>query len=314
MKRIQIAAVALLALLTPAFTLTSTAQNSSEETIFIDPLFQYPQAPDSMRSINERSDFLVQHFWEPMDFKSKQPVDQNALNDAFQVFVSPMRWAQPEITDKAVKNLLASLAKNPLLSIQFTRAAEETLYGPRAIYWHDPTYLKFVNGLLSNKKVPAARKERYKHHKAVIENTLIGQTPAKFDYETPTGNPSTFQPDGVLTVIEFGDPGCDDCRFAKLKMETDITFSDMVEKGQINVMFIIPDPDEGWQTQVADYSPKWHVGASDSISDIYDLRTVPSFYVVDRDGKLLAKNTDYRQAIAIAVNQVQEAGQNNPQP
>ena len=40
MKRIQIAAVALLALLTPAFTLTSTAQNSSEETIFIDPLFQ----------------------------------------------------------------------------------------------------------------------------------------------------------------------------------------------------------------------------------------------------------------------------------
>ena len=122
-----------------------------------------------------------------------------------------------------------------------------------------------------------------------------------FKYVTPTGNPAHYQPDGCITVIEFGDPDCDDCRFAKLKMETDVTFSTLVDKGQVSVLFIIPDPEEGWQTKVTGFSPKWHVGASDTISDEYDLRTTPSFYVVGRDGKLLAKNVSYRQAMGIAV-------------
>lgn len=273
----------------------------ADETIYIDPLFEYPVAPDSISTLVGKSEYLVTHFWEPMDFKSKRAVDQNALNDAFMVFASPMRWADKSVSMKAVDNLFKKLQKNPVLTMQFTRAAEENLYGPRAIFWSDELYLRFVDNLLAAKKVPATRKERYRRQRQLIANSLEGKQAMPFRYTTPTGNPADYRPDGVITVIEFGDPECDDCRMAKLRMETDVTFTDLVDRGLVNVLFIIPDPDEGWQTQLAGFSPKWHVGASDTVSDIYDMRSTPSIYVIGREGKILAKNIPYRQAMNLAA-------------
>ena len=114
-------------------------------------------------------------------------------------------------------------------------------------------------------------------------------------------------PTGVITVIEFGDPGCDECRYAKLKMETDVTFSNLVDKGMVNVLFIIPDPVDGWQTEMVDFSPKWHTGASDTVADLYDIRSTPSFYVIGRDGKIIVKNVDFRKAMQTAVQAADES-------
>lgn len=294
-----------------ASPLAACAQEDSE-VLVIEPLFQYPQAPDTIGLLERRSDYIVEHFWDPMDFSKKESVDQNALNDAFQVYVSPMRWAKEEVTGKSIDNLIQKIRKNPVLLIQFTRAAEESLYGQRAIYWSDPVYLKFVDAMLANKKIPKARKERVLRHKQLIENSMIGDYPKPFDYTTPAGTPAHYEPTGVITVIEFGDPTCDECRYGKLKMETDVTFSDLVDRGLVNVLFVLPDPEEGWQTDMTDFSPKWHVGASDTVSDIYDIRNIPSFYVIGRDGKILAKNIDYRHAMALAVSEAKKAEGNTP--
>lgn len=71
------------------FLLLSTAVPSTgmaQDVITIEPLFEYPTAPEELPTINEKSDYLVEHFWDRMDFKSKSTVDQNALNDAFRVY------------------------------------------------------------------------------------------------------------------------------------------------------------------------------------------------------------------------------------
>lgn len=292
--------------ITAALTLPSAvlAQEviPSSEPIIVEPLFEYPVAPDSIPDLTGKSEWIVEHFWDKMDFKGKNAVDQNALNDALQVFISPMRWTSDPVVDKALNTLFKNLEKNPTLTLQFTRAAEEALYGPRAIYWSDPVYLQFIDNMLRNKKIPAARKERFIRHKRLLENSRIGGYPKEFDYTTVTGTTARFAPTGVITVIEFGDPECDECRLAKLKMETDVTFSGLVDKGAVNVLFIIPDPSDGWQTDMVDFSPKWHAGASDTVADIYDIRSTPSFYVIGRDGKIIAKNVNYRQAMGEAVN------------
>lgn len=287
----------------------ANAQDTDSGAIVIEPLFEYPVAPDSLVSLTEKSDYLVKNFWNPMDFKKKGTVDQNALNDAFMVFVSPMRWANEQATDMAIKQLLQNLSKNPTLQLQFTRAAEEALYGPRAMYWADNVYLRFVDSFLSAKKIPDARKERYRRHKKLLENSRLGETPKVFRYTTAAGTPAHYQPDGVITIIEFGDPTCDECRLARLKLETDVALSTLVEKGLVNLLFVIPDAEEGWQNLVKDYTT-WHVGASDEVADIYDIRATPSLYVIDSEGKIAAKNVDVRQAIQKAKDEV--AKKQNP--
>ena len=134
--------------------------------------------------------------------------------------------------------LIQSISKNPALTLQFAKAAEEALYGPRAEFWNDDIFLRFVDNMLACKGVRKERKARYERLRTLLGNTRRGSVPPEFDYTTPEGKISHYSPNGVITVIEFGDPDCDDCRHAKLKMDTDIRFSSLVDRGKVNVLFI----------------------------------------------------------------------------
>ena len=269
--------------------------------IVIDPLFEYPLAPDSIVTLQDRSDWLLEHFWDSMNFKDKATVDQNALNDAFRTFVTPLRFGSAQAALNACDRLVAQIAKNPVLSLQFAKAAEEALYGPRAEGWNDQVYLKFLDNLLANKQVKKERKLRYDRQAKILKSTQVGTVPPEFDYTTPDGKTSHFEPNGVITVVVFGDPDCDECRMAKLKMDTDVTFTGLVDRGRVNVLFVVADPDEGWQEKLKNYPEKWHVGASDTVGDLYDLRSVPAIYVMDREGKVAAKNIGVMSAMALAA-------------
>lgn len=278
-------------------------ENSAPGIIYIEPLFEYPVAPEDLTTLEAKSNWLLQHFWDSFDFKNKGAVDQNALNDAFSVWSNPMQWADKEVVLGSTDRLISNIAKNPTMVMQFTKAAEENLYGPRAMAYIDEVYVKFLEAMVKNKKLPEARKARYARQLRLLKNTLVGSIPPSFKFQNPSGATETFRP-GLLTVIEFGDPGCSDCRHAKLKMDTDLTFSSFVEKGKINVLFIIPDPEEGWEQELADYPKLWHTGASDEVSDIYDMRSTPYFYVLGTDGKIIDKSDNVERAMAKAIENV----------
>lgn len=278
------------------------SQAQEQEQIIIEPLFEYPTAPDEMEGLQERSEYLLEHFWDSMDFKDKTTVDQNALNDAFKVYVAPMRFSDASKVDTSVTEVISKIAKNPALSLQFAKAAEEALYGPRAYYWNDEIFLRFLDNVLSCKQIKKERKARYRRLRTIIGNTLQGSMPPEFDYQTPEGKTAHYHPNGVITIIEFGDPDCDDCRMAKLKMDTNVRLSELIDKGKVNVLFINVDPEDGWQDKLKGYPVKWHVGASDEVADLYDLRApTPSIYVIDREGKVAAKNINVETAIQIAT-------------
>ncbi len=91
------------ALLSMAFIMTMLSpMRLNAEIIEIEPLFEYPVAPEEIVSLTDKSNWLMQHFWDKMDFKKKDAVNQSALNDAFRVFTLPMQWADKVEVDKAV--------------------------------------------------------------------------------------------------------------------------------------------------------------------------------------------------------------------
>lgn len=281
------------------------APSGGNAQIIVAPLFEYPSAPEDIDNLQDRSDWLMQHFWDSMNFQGKEAVDQNALNDAFRVYATSMQFATAQEAMTSVEKLISKISKNPTLTLQFCKAAEETLYGPRAPFWNDELYLKFIDNLLSQKQIKKDRKVRYDYQRQLLGATLTGSQPPVFNYLTIEGKKSKFEPTGVITIIEFGDPDCTDCRHARLKMETDVSLSGNIDTGKVNVMFINVDPEEGWQEKLASYPAKWHVGASEDVSDHYDLRATPSIYVIDRNGKIAAKNIDIETAVRLANTLVQ---------
>ncbi len=287
----------------PAESAQAQSEAYSEDVIVIDPLFEYVVAPEDMKSLQERSDYLMEHFWDPMDLSKQEAVDQTALNAAFKVYTTPMQWASREITHKSVDKLLKQLKKNPVLLYQFTRAAEENLYGPRARAWVDEIYVKFLESLEKNKKISESRKTRFRSQLSRIKNSMIGERAPEFKFIKADGSEGLYFPMSTFTIIEIGDPDCMECTMARLKMESNVALDKLVAKGKVNILFMIPTDEEDWKNQTSDYPSRWTIGAAPDIDEVLDIRSTPSFYTVGSDGKIISKNISVERAIMEAIEQ-----------
>lgn len=272
---------------------TATEQQQTETRT----LFPYPVAPESLASMGEKSNYLIEHFWDSMNLKSKEAVDQNLLNEAFQVYSVPMRFADKEKVDTSVDKLIAKLDKNPVLLFQFTKAAEEALYSPRAAAWIDEIYLKFLAATVANKKLPDSKTAKYKKQLASLEKTIIGMLAPEFKFTDRDGKEATYFPMATPTMLIFCNPKLPDWRMSRMKMETNLKLRQAVDKGQVNVIFIVSGELSDWKEETSNYPEKWIVGYAPEISSIYDLRLTPSIYVIDGSGEILIKNVTPAQGV-----------------
>lgn len=297
----------LLAIFASLIICATTVFAQDENVVVLPPLFDVPEVPQNIDGLQERSEWLLDHFWDPMDFNATS-VGQAQLNHAFGIYVVPMQWASGDEVLAAVTKLVGKLKKNPTLMYQFTKAAEENLYGPNANIWIDDVYMQFLEALLKNKKVSDVRKAKYKMQADRIRSSLIGNSLPRFKYTDNTGAARTFSHSGRPAAVIFGYPDCDDCRLLTLRLASDIDTERKLKQGEADVYFIIPSAEEETTPDVlADYPKEWHTGYATDLDDTLDLRLRPSVYLLDAQGHITAKNVDPKSALpyiksALGVN------------
>lgn len=273
----------------------------SQNIIEVKPLFEYPVAPEEIEGLNERCDYLVKHFWDNFDFKSKQPVDQYALNEAFGVFTTSLQFASKKEADLALEKINGKLASNPILALQFTKAAEEKLYGPRAEIWIDDIYIKFLESLIKNKKIKQERKNKYVKQYEALTNSAVSSNAPSFEFIGKDDEKKSYFPMSTPTILIFGNPDDSDWMMDRLKMESNLNFKEALEKGKINVLYIINHNIDNWQQKVNNYNPRWTIGKENGIENLYDTRLNPSIYVVGADGKILKKFASVNEAVSTTM-------------
>lgn len=277
-------------------------ETMAQQVYEIEPLFEYPQAPDEMTNLTERCDFVASSFWNPFNTKSQEAVNQIALNDAFKVYLTSLVYASEKTVNKSLDNIIKKISGNPTLLVQFEKAAEEYLYGPRATMRADNVYLRFLDAAIKNKKVSKSRKEKYLKRANLIRSTEVGQQAPSFKFTDATNKEANYFPMSTPTILIFGNPADGDWRIARVKMETDSRLSQAIDKGKINIIYISLNTNDNWKNLVSNYSSKWNVGISENIGEIYDLRSyAPSIYLVGNNGKILLKNLPLDQTLEKAL-------------
>lgn len=279
-----------------ADSLSNTPMEELTE-IVIDPLFEYVVAPEELEGLQAKTDYLMDHFWEPFDFKKSGAVDQNALNHAMSVYLQTMPYASEKKVKASVKNLIGNIKNNPVLTYQFTKAVEECLYSPRAEIWADEIYIDFLDNLVSNKKIGDSRKARYREQLNLLKNNAIGQTFPKISVKSLGSQPDGLDYDKELTLLEFTVPECNDCRFTNLKLDISSVINDLIEDGKIGVDIILLGDNYNPEMVSGLYPEKWNLGYSTDAYEKLDIRILPTFVLLDSNGKILAKNMTVEGAI-----------------
>lgn len=271
---------------------TLAAQTAADEAL-PERYFPYPQVPDNLQTLQERTDYLMEHFWEMCDLKkafSSKPKMAGALDD----YLSFVRYASRDAALASIDNLLDKLKKQPEDLLFTARQAEAYLYSDTAEFHSDEAYLPFVKAVVSNKKIAPADKARFQHQLNLIERSGIGTNPPAMTYLSSEGESRSLANDTAeVLILFFMDPDCIDCRIAKARLDANTRATELIGAGIIKVVGLYPDePTQEWVDYSAHKPEHWILGSAPDATDYFDLRTTPEFYVYDENHRLLLKHID----------------------
>lgn len=278
-----------------AATPEAPAPTGSDSQIVLAPLFEYPQAPEEIEGLEAKSEWLLDHYWDNMDFKRKQPLDQVLVNHAYSVYAVPMRWSSDEAIGKSLRDLLKKLKKNTPMAVQFALAAEETLYGPRAEVWIDGAYCTFIRGVLAHKGLPSRLRNRWERQCAELEGCTTGNQAPGFTFIDTKGTTMSYKPMSTPTLIVFADISDPDMKFEITRTSTSMPLMDALRLGKVNVLLMNVGDKRPDQSHIPS---RWTGGQVSAESTGYDIRQTPFAYLVDSEGKIRGKYVSVSQGLA----------------
>lgn len=274
-----------------AWLTAAQAQTSGADgVITVEALFKYPEAPEYLDNIQNRCDYLMEHFWDSMNFKQKV-VNQAALQHAFSVYAAPMQWAQKAKVINSVQALMKKMEKNPSLATQFMIAAEETFHSPRSEVYIDEIYALMIENYLKNKKVPAERKAKYASQLEALKNTEPGMAMPTATLYDQSGDEVSMLRGKKFTICIFGPVSNYELRSMLLRLNSDVAVERLCGDDRLAIDYLCTQtPDAETAGFMATLPSFVHGAYIRRASSTYDLRIVPSVYLLDADGAIMARN------------------------
>lgn len=255
-----------------------------------DRLFEYPTPPDELEKLDERTSYLVEHFWDRCNLGSAI-LNRDAFKGAFLDYASFMPYATREASLGSIDNLIKKFQKDPKNLLTLCEIAEEAFYNGDADFTSDELYLPFAQAAAQNKKITSANRARFSHQARILGQSQVGMTIPEIEFTKPDGTKGRIsEVTGSYVLVFFNDPDCDDCALARVRLSADNNINDLIDSGLVKIVSIYPgEPDEQWRQNAASYNPRWIVGAAPDVDENFDLRNPPVMYYLNKQHTILSK-------------------------
>lgn len=256
-----------------------------------------PAVPDSIVSGKEKIAYILQHFWDDLDFASDpRACDLNFMEQSICDFVSIMAYADEPSSKRAADTAIGKAAAKPETIAIFANLTDLYLYEPNSPYYSETLYSYFLPGFLESGTLDDAHRERYAYQRECMLKNRPGTIASDFSYITVSGEKGKLHDlvyPGKLLLLFFN-PDCDKCRHLISSLEESPMINGLISDGRLTILAIYSEKNRDLRKE---YLPKipdsWITGFDDGIideQDIYVLRSLPSLYILDNDKKIIGKD------------------------
>ena len=256
-----------------------------------------------MSSITSFKD-VAEHYWDHFDFADTAYIHLPDITEqAIVNFMDLMGHVPSEVESLALRTLYQKTAPHSPMLWYFWETMSR--------YWHDPNspmkneekFIKMCKSIESLKQVEEIFLQRVLYARTLAEKNRIGINATDFVYTLASGKQGKlYDLRAEYILIFFYNPDCHTCTDIKRAMKNSRRLKDMVKSRRIMVLTVYPDENvELWREHLSDMANEW-VNAYDKGQVIthemlYDLSSIPSFYLLDKNKKVLLKDADWRQVL-----------------
>lgn len=229
------------------------------------PSFVYPSIPDSLRQVEQRTDYLATHYWDHFDFKDTLQLNNpNIAEQGFVNFIDLLPRLLQKCAQRSVHIFTKQAFQSDVAKAKFESLIDHYLGNPQSPMRNDRTYLLFLQEMKQSSCFDETEKERISFQIKTHDKNLPGDSAIDFSFSDKDGKShhlSDYKDRKV--IIYFYDPDCDNCHrvsawLAKQTIPATYTF--------------LP------------------VYATNEIRECYSLMAMPSLYLLNKDNQVILKD------------------------
>ena len=240
-------------------------------------------------------DAMVEHYWDDFDFDADSAVVAYDTIDIIYAMGDYVAVIPPQHADSLLRQLVARASvSRPMLDF-FALVTEAVLHDPNSPYRNDEYYIPVLEEILKSPLLDEYDRIAPMYDLAIAQQNRIGRVANDFVYTLRDGSRGTLHDiDAPYTILMFTNPGCPMCRQIQEQLVASQIVADALKDGRLKILAIYPDEDLTlWHQHPL---PKEWINGYDKgrrleKDRLYDLRAIPSLYLLDRDKKVLVKDS-----------------------
>lgn len=277
-------------------------------------LFPYPVPPDTMQLFQSRCDYIVNRFWDRCNF-DRAMNEPEKFNAVFGDWVSIIPHASADTAHVAINKLLKRFEKKGDITLQLANMAENWLFSDTAQFISPEVYLPFAKAAATNKKISKADRARYEGQVRILESSSVGCTVPPIAIIKSDGSAGKLNEiSGNSIFLFFNDPDCMECSMARVRLNTDPSTQELIKNGELTIVSIYPGDaeDDSWEKARNNTPEDWICIAMPEAYDYFDIRTLPTFYFLNKEHKVLLSGVNenyflnsFRGAVQLKKNQAE---------
>ena len=276
-----------------------------DSTVVQARVFPFPEIPATLTEPEARKSYLLTHYWELFDFTDTTLVDNRDVTEqGFVNFIALLNegGVTKRLARESLANWCAGFVGKEHARQVLTQTADDYLFNPNSPFYNEALYGMYLEALLGKLPQTDAMRSTYRFKLELIRRNNVGEKATDFVYYLSDGTRHTLAATPVKSnrlLLMFYDPECESCHEVLLQMAADTALAEAVQTGKLSVLAVYTEGnDEAWRKALPDMPKGWTVGTDHEAvktGALYDLKAMPSLYLLDGSKTVLLKDAAYEK-------------------
>ena len=279
----------------------------------------------------EAREYVLHHYWDGF-FKGEGETTPEAIlgvadgdvEQALANFIqilqimknnsTPDNPEQFKMARDGVKRLFSHLEARQLADttaktyLRFTEIVAKYLYDPNSPMRDEDFYLPFVQGMVASSCTRDDMRNACRFEASQCSKNGFGQTVPNFNYKDARGNRGSLNAiNAEYTMLFFSNPGCNSCKEIIDEIKACDIIDPMIFDKRLAIINIYIDEEvQRWREYLPNYPKEWINGYDYTFSlrdsGTYDIRAIPSLYLLDSKKRVLMKDAPTSNVLSYLEN------------
>ena len=245
---------------------------------------------------------LLLQYWSNFDFGDSSAIKNPAVAEqAFVDFLAATARVPESVSTIAIRNMLYRVKAYPPAFNYFKQQYEHYLYDPNSPMRNDALYEPVLEFLLDSTQLDHANKFRYQERLKMVRKNKAGHYAPDFEFELPSGaKASLYTTKGNFTLLFFYEPDCPHCQSSLAALKASQHIQQLVAQAKLKILMVYAGGrDRLWRDYHPQIPASWTNGFDRANrirqKKLYDLRASPTIYLLNKDKKVILKDTNLNQ-------------------